>query len=260
MSSRSVPSARRRQPDRPSRGRSTTRLGATAWPPSCAAQLSRRRARRAARRARIADPAGVWRDLQERLGVDVFEVPTLPPSVAGMRVYRTLRDALRARRRADRHQRRRRSAPSARAAASPGVARRASAARAHLRRALGRARHAAAWRRAAWSWGPTGGRARPCSAWRCAARPSRASRGSWPTTSPSSRWPARASPSTRDCEPRARPTCSLRRRPGGGEPVAARSPATGIALATGYARPRRRARGRGRRPRGDRMTSVLQSG
>ena len=41
------------------------------------------------------DPAGVWRDLQDKLGVDVFEVPTLPPSVAGIRVYRTLRDALR---------------------------------------------------------------------------------------------------------------------------------------------------------------------
>ena len=41
------------------------------------------------------DPAGVWRDLQDKLGRDVFEVPTLPPSVAGIRVYRTLRDALR---------------------------------------------------------------------------------------------------------------------------------------------------------------------
>ncbi|MDP9344372.1 MAG: glycerol-3-phosphate dehydrogenase subunit GlpB [Actinomycetota bacterium] len=41
------------------------------------------------------DPAGAWRDLQDKLGRDVFEVPTLPPSVAGIRVYRTLRDALR---------------------------------------------------------------------------------------------------------------------------------------------------------------------
>jgi glycerol-3-phosphate dehydrogenase subunit B len=41
------------------------------------------------------DPASVWADLQEKLGRDVFEVPTLPPSVAGIRVYRTLRDALR---------------------------------------------------------------------------------------------------------------------------------------------------------------------
>ncbi|MGZ4269644.1 MAG: glycerol-3-phosphate dehydrogenase subunit GlpB [Solirubrobacteraceae bacterium] len=41
------------------------------------------------------DPAGVWRDLQDKLGRPVFEVPTLPPSVAGIRVYRTLRDALR---------------------------------------------------------------------------------------------------------------------------------------------------------------------
>jgi glycerol-3-phosphate dehydrogenase subunit B len=43
------------------------------------------------------DPHGVWRDLQERLGRAVFEIPTLPPSVPGMRVFRTLRDRLRAR-------------------------------------------------------------------------------------------------------------------------------------------------------------------
>lgn len=41
------------------------------------------------------DPTGAWRDLRDRLGRDVFEIPTLPPSVAGIRVYRTLRDALR---------------------------------------------------------------------------------------------------------------------------------------------------------------------
>jgi len=41
------------------------------------------------------DPHGVWRDLQERLGRPVFEIPTLPPSVPGMRVFRTLRDRLR---------------------------------------------------------------------------------------------------------------------------------------------------------------------
>jgi glycerol-3-phosphate dehydrogenase subunit B len=42
------------------------------------------------------DPHGVWNDLQERLGRQVFEIPTLPPSVPGMRVFRTLRDRLRA--------------------------------------------------------------------------------------------------------------------------------------------------------------------
>jgi glycerol-3-phosphate dehydrogenase subunit B len=41
------------------------------------------------------DPHGVWSDLQDRLGRPVFEIPTLPPSVPGMRVFRTLRDRLR---------------------------------------------------------------------------------------------------------------------------------------------------------------------
>jgi glycerol-3-phosphate dehydrogenase subunit B len=36
-----------------------------------------------------------WRELQDRLGRPVFEVPTLPPSVPGMRVFRLLRDRLR---------------------------------------------------------------------------------------------------------------------------------------------------------------------
>jgi glycerol-3-phosphate dehydrogenase subunit B len=44
----------------------------------------------------LEDPHGVWSDLQERLGRPVFEIPTLPPSVPGMRVARTLRDRLRA--------------------------------------------------------------------------------------------------------------------------------------------------------------------
>jgi glycerol-3-phosphate dehydrogenase subunit B len=42
------------------------------------------------------DPHGVWRDLEARLGRPVFEIPTLPPSVPGIRVFRTLRDRLRA--------------------------------------------------------------------------------------------------------------------------------------------------------------------
>ncbi|HSD76352.1 MAG TPA: hypothetical protein VLA98_03070, partial [Solirubrobacteraceae bacterium] len=43
----------------------------------------------------IADPHGAWSDLQERLGRPVFEIPTLPPSVPGMRLFAILRDALR---------------------------------------------------------------------------------------------------------------------------------------------------------------------
>ena len=45
----------------------------------------------------LEDPHAVWTDLQERLGRPVFEIPTLPPSVPGMRVARTLRDRLRER-------------------------------------------------------------------------------------------------------------------------------------------------------------------
>jgi glycerol-3-phosphate dehydrogenase subunit B len=41
-------------------------------------------------------PAGAaWRALQDRLARPVFEVPTLPPSVPGMRVYAILRERLR---------------------------------------------------------------------------------------------------------------------------------------------------------------------
>jgi glycerol-3-phosphate dehydrogenase subunit B len=39
--------------------------------------------------------AGTWRDLQEQVGRPVFEVPTLPPSVPGMRVAAALRERLR---------------------------------------------------------------------------------------------------------------------------------------------------------------------
>lgn len=35
-----------------------------------------------------------WRDLQERLGLPVFEIPTLPPSVPGMRLFTALKQAL----------------------------------------------------------------------------------------------------------------------------------------------------------------------
>jgi glycerol-3-phosphate dehydrogenase subunit B len=44
----------------------------------------------------LRDPHGAWSDVQRRLGRPVFEVPTLPPSVPGMRVYNALVAALRA--------------------------------------------------------------------------------------------------------------------------------------------------------------------
>jgi glycerol-3-phosphate dehydrogenase subunit B len=43
----------------------------------------------------IADPHGAWTDLEHRLGSTVFEIPTLPPSVPGMRVYKSLNETLR---------------------------------------------------------------------------------------------------------------------------------------------------------------------
>jgi glycerol-3-phosphate dehydrogenase subunit B len=43
----------------------------------------------------IANPHAVWADLEHCCGRPVFEVPTLPPSVPGMRVFQTLRDAIR---------------------------------------------------------------------------------------------------------------------------------------------------------------------
>jgi glycerol-3-phosphate dehydrogenase subunit B len=42
------------------------------------------------------DRAGtVWRELQDALGVPVFEIPTLPPSVSGIRLFRALKESLR---------------------------------------------------------------------------------------------------------------------------------------------------------------------
>jgi glycerol-3-phosphate dehydrogenase subunit B len=43
----------------------------------------------------IARPHAVWEELEQRFGRPVFEVPTLPPSVPGMRVFAILREALR---------------------------------------------------------------------------------------------------------------------------------------------------------------------
>jgi glycerol-3-phosphate dehydrogenase subunit B len=44
----------------------------------------------------LRDPHGAWTDLQDRLGRPVFEIPTPPPSVPGMRMFEALRAALRA--------------------------------------------------------------------------------------------------------------------------------------------------------------------
>ncbi|HUO72185.1 MAG TPA: glycerol-3-phosphate dehydrogenase subunit GlpB [Solirubrobacteraceae bacterium] len=44
----------------------------------------------------LRDPHGVWSDLRHRLGRPVFEIPTLPPSAAGIRVYNALLACLRA--------------------------------------------------------------------------------------------------------------------------------------------------------------------
>jgi glycerol-3-phosphate dehydrogenase subunit B len=43
----------------------------------------------------LRDPSGVLTDLQHRLGRPVFEIPSLPPSVPGMRLYEILRSTLR---------------------------------------------------------------------------------------------------------------------------------------------------------------------
>jgi glycerol-3-phosphate dehydrogenase subunit B len=43
----------------------------------------------------LRDPHAAWVDLEQRLGRAVFEVPTLPPSVSGMRLFEVLRAALR---------------------------------------------------------------------------------------------------------------------------------------------------------------------
>jgi glycerol-3-phosphate dehydrogenase subunit B len=43
----------------------------------------------------LRDPHGAWSDVQHRLGRPVFEIPTLPPSVPGMRLFEILRATLR---------------------------------------------------------------------------------------------------------------------------------------------------------------------
>ena len=68
----------------------------------CASGL-RRRSRRALNGAtRVGLPAVLglndypqsWQHLQDLVGVPVFEIPTLPPSVPGMRLYNVFTNAL----------------------------------------------------------------------------------------------------------------------------------------------------------------------
>ncbi len=42
----------------------------------------------------IDDPHAAWTDLEDRLGLPVFEIPTLPPSASGIRAHRLLKAAL----------------------------------------------------------------------------------------------------------------------------------------------------------------------
>ena len=77
----------------------------------------------------LRDPHGVWSDLEHRLGRRVFEIPSLPPSVPGMRLFEILSArAARGRRPAD-PRRRGRSAPTRDAAADQGRQRRCAAGR-----------------------------------------------------------------------------------------------------------------------------------
>jgi glycerol-3-phosphate dehydrogenase subunit B len=69
--------------------------------PAFRADVAAQLASRLGAEERIAFPAvlgtdgGAWSELQDRLAHPVFEVPTLPPSVPGMRVYAALRERLR---------------------------------------------------------------------------------------------------------------------------------------------------------------------
>jgi glycerol-3-phosphate dehydrogenase subunit B len=71
--------------------------------PAFRAEVAGQLAARLGAEERVAFPAvlgidggdAAWRELQDRLAHPVFEVPTLPPSVPGMRVFARLRERLR---------------------------------------------------------------------------------------------------------------------------------------------------------------------
>ena len=115
--------------DLPAGGRADVQCARAARARSTSATSARdgdRGARVAAARRRAGGVPGGARDrgaarglerARARLGRPVFEVPTLPPSVPGMRVFATLRERAAARRRARACSTTSSSAPSARAAA-----------------------------------------------------------------------------------------------------------------------------------------------
>ena len=141
----------------------------------------------------------MWSDLQERLGRPVFEIATLPPSVPGMRVFRTLRDRLRA-------------LGGRMIVNSPVLGAEHADGRVVAVRAAAAGREVTY--RARWVVLATGGvgaggveldsrwrPARPRSACRCTACRGRARAASIPSTSPTTRSRASASRSTTGCAP-----------------------------------------------------------
>jgi glycerol-3-phosphate dehydrogenase subunit B len=42
----------------------------------------------------VKDPAGVKKDLEKRIGASLFEIPVLPPSIPGMRIFNRLKERL----------------------------------------------------------------------------------------------------------------------------------------------------------------------
>ena len=125
----------------------------------------------------LRDPHAVLADVEHRLGRRVFEIPTLPPSVPGMRLYEILRSALRAA--GGRLVLGARWCPlTATATASPRC-RRTPPATTSLRGAVVRARLRRLCLRRRSSSTRTGSPTSACSACRCAASPPRASRASW---------------------------------------------------------------------------------
>ena len=182
----------------------------------------------------VADPHAAWTDLQRQLAHPVFEVPTLPPSVSGMRVFATLRGlfglaggrffgnrpVVGAQLEGGRV-----TAVLARGASRDepfaGRPRRARLRRLRLRRPLARLRVDDA-------------RQLPRPAGRRRARAA-TSRASAPATSTSTRWRAPASPSTTSCARSSRAaagpprTCWWRARPSPARCRGGRSPATASA-------------------------------
>ena len=153
----------------------------------------------------IRDPHGAWSDVQHRLGRPVFEIPGLPPSVPGMRLYEILRSTLR-----------RAGGRLVLGAEVVSCERDGSRVVSVATRSAGHdARYAAPWFVLA-SGGFASGAIELDSRWAthervlglpCAASRSRASHGSSATTWPSSRWRGSGWPSMASCGPRAPTTC-----------------------------------------------------